>query len=299
MWRSSAGITELVLVTAGQGFYLWAFGEWMKEFPHCHTAKMKKESRKAGRDKAGGGDSALWREHTVWNPRNPFLFPHCTVLSHPAQEVPFASTSYGRMQEAVLCETTSTWALEEICWAWSCFLQVLPHQEMAPFSQDPSWDLHHQLPAPKSLILFEREYLAWLRQRFSILFKQCIKNPNAGHTTEQGETNVFVLHVRAGFLPCLTVPAIALCLRHPHEWWPGPSSKAIPHGSQAMAGVTLQLQHPPWGSGHIATFTVQVEHRGCAYGTSNSPSLSPSLFVSSPQTLKLNLVPPVVNHAKQ
>lgn len=37
----------------------------MKEFPHCHAAKTKRESRKAGRDKAGRGGLASWREHTL------------------------------------------------------------------------------------------------------------------------------------------------------------------------------------------------------------------------------------------
>lgn len=32
---------ELVLVSVWQGVYLWAFGELMKEFPCCPTAKKK------------------------------------------------------------------------------------------------------------------------------------------------------------------------------------------------------------------------------------------------------------------
>lgn len=39
---------ELVLVSVQQGFHLQAFGEIMKEFPCCPTAKKKQESRKAG-----------------------------------------------------------------------------------------------------------------------------------------------------------------------------------------------------------------------------------------------------------
>lgn len=93
---------ELVLVSVRQGFYLWAFGELMKEFPCCPTAKKKQESRKAGTRRATRGPASsggLCGEHALQNQRKHLAFPRLERPGPPCLgEHPSAQTSLSSLQ---------------------------------------------------------------------------------------------------------------------------------------------------------------------------------------------------------
>lgn len=86
-------------------------------------------------------------------------------------------------------------------------------------------------PFPQIFLLFEREYLVWLQQRFSILFKHCTEIfltevKCQARTEATGNKCMLVLHVGAGLLPRSVVMGMSSCPRHPHEGWSCSRSKA-------------------------------------------------------------------------
>lgn len=92
---------ELVLVSVWQGVYLQAFGELMKDFPCCPTAKKKQESRKADTRRARRGPASsgvLREEHALHNQRKHFTFPWLESPGPPCPgEHPSAQTSLGSL----------------------------------------------------------------------------------------------------------------------------------------------------------------------------------------------------------
>jgi len=92
----------LVLVSVQQGVYLQAFGELMKEFPCCPTAKEKRESGKAGTRQVARGPTSsagLREEHASHTQRKHFALPWLESPGPPCPgEHPSAQTSLGALQ---------------------------------------------------------------------------------------------------------------------------------------------------------------------------------------------------------
>lgn len=135
---------ELVLVSVQQGVYLQAFGELMKEFPCCLTAKKKQESRKAGARQATRGPASsggLHEEHVPHKHSKHFSFPRLEspgapwLWEHPSAQPQLFETSL----EKITCtghlgtgrhSTQGNWL---VCF----FSENLPNQGKAPLRPSP------------------------------------------------------------------------------------------------------------------------------------------------------------------
>lgn len=144
---------ELVLVSVWQGVYLQAFGELMKDFPCCPTAKKKQESRKADTRRARRGPASsgvLREEHALHNQRKRFTFPWLESPGPPCPgEHPSAQTSLGSLHTPAEDhphrspedrETQHLW----VSWCHACFLWDSSLQKKKDF-----WALPHCKGSPK------------------------------------------------------------------------------------------------------------------------------------------------------
>lgn len=173
---------ETLLASLGWCWFLWGrdftsrllVSEWRSSL----TVTLPRRKGRAGRLGGIRQTEEAWPhgENThCKTQRNPFFFLTelpCATLPRKSL-LPVPGMAEGRRLCCVRPPAPGHW--RESAGPGHVFSRSFPHQGMAPSSQEPSLNLHHQLPALESLILFEREYLAWLRKRFSISFKQCIK----------------------------------------------------------------------------------------------------------------------------
>lgn len=187
----------------------------MKEFPCCPAAKKNRGSGKAGTRQAARGPAplgGLHEEHVLHNHRKKSCSSTAgkpwAILTrgHPSVQTSLSTKGHPHRPPGNRHLGTSTGPTTIFSWTFTCKgkASLRSSSEYKDSSRESSLDLHNQL---KSLLLSERADLAWLKERFSILSKQCIKIflANARHAPKQKETNPCLFSQGLEFLPWLAV----------------------------------------------------------------------------------------------